>query len=414
MILMIGTLLGGFLGYLFNFFVARQLSVSEYGEMQSIFAFVGVSGIFASGLSYFIIKYSSLFAANEDYAANDQFVAYLSKKLFVFIAAISILLFIFMPVIKKFLHLSDVWGIMAGILAVVFSMSAVVFQETLRAWHKFLALTIMGVIVAFSKLVFGYGLANFFKKSSPVVFSLTIATFLGWLISIYFWKKMKKERNIQAKKNWEEYISRKKIWKNVIQIFFFSLMIALVFNTDILLVKNLTTSEITGYYGALSILGKIIFFLNLSIMSVALPRACADGHRGQQLQSKIFLFSIGIMLAIGIGLILLYYLFSQIIVGLLFGEKYLPISGMLWLFGLMALVMSFLKFEADLAFARHDFRINYLLFFTVVLMALSISNFHNTLGEIVNSVTISLLAGYLLAVFLNFKSRKQKISNSII
>ena len=71
------------------------------------------------------------------------------------------------------------------------------------------------------------------------------------MIALYLWKRMKKTDKVQARKNWEEYISRKKIWKNAIQIFFFSLMVALVMNADVLLVKNLTNSELTGYYGAL-------------------------------------------------------------------------------------------------------------------------------------------------------------------
>ncbi|MDI6777731.1 MAG: oligosaccharide flippase family protein [Patescibacteria group bacterium] len=414
LIMMIGTVLGGLLGYFFHFFVARILSVSEYGEMQSVFAFVAVAGIFASGFSYFVIKYSSLFAAEKDYLANAQFIAYLNKKLFGIVAIISLLLFALSPLVKKILHLSDMWGITAGILAVIFSVAAVVFQETLRAWQKFLALTVVGVLAASSKLIFGYGFAVFFGKSSPVVFSLAISTLLGWMIAAYFWKRMKRANLSQIKKNREEYISRKKIWKNAIQIFFFSLMVALVMNADVLLVKNLTTSELTGYYGALSVLGKIVLWLNLSIVSVALPRACADGHRGEQLHSRIFLFSLAMMLTMGGSLILAYFLVPQNIVGLLFGGKYIFVSGNLWLFGLMSLVMSFLKFESDLAFARHDFRINYLLFLTVVVMAAAIFRHHGNLGEIAVWVSASLLLGYFLAAFLNFSNRKRKIIEPII
>ncbi|MFA6193718.1 MAG: hypothetical protein WC726_02560, partial [Parcubacteria group bacterium] len=87
-IFMSGTLLAGLLGYLFHFLVARKLSVSEYGEVQSVFAFVAMSGVLASGFSYFVIKYSSLFAAKNDYAANSEFISYLNKKILKIIAAI--------------------------------------------------------------------------------------------------------------------------------------------------------------------------------------------------------------------------------------------------------------------------------------------------------------------------------------
>jgi O-antigen/teichoic acid export membrane protein len=413
-IYMVGTLIGGMFGYLFHFFVARQLSVAAYGEMQSVFAFVGISGIFASGLSYFVIKYSSAFASAKDYAANAQFITHLNKKLLGAVAVVSIFLFALSPVVKNILHLSDVWGIVAGILAVAFSIFSVVFQETLRAWQKFMALTVVGVLAALTKFFIGYEMASYFNKSSPVVFSLASSVLIGWIVAVYFWKKMGRNSQVWTGKTWEEYISRKKIWKNAVQIIFYSLLVAFAANADILLVKNLTTAEITGYYGALSVLGKIVLWLNLSVVSVALPRACADGHRGEQLKPKIFLFSVGIMLAIGGSLILAYYFAPKIIMGLLFGTKYLPVSGMLWLFGLMSLIMSFLKFEADLAFARHDFRINYILLLTVLAMAAAIIGFHGTLGEVAISVSTSLLFGYLLAVFLNFSNRSRKMTEPII
>lgn len=414
LIFLVGTIIGGLLGYFFHFLIARKLSVAQYGEMQSLFALVATAGMFASGLSYFVIKYSSLFALENNYEANSRFIAYLNKKLFGIIAVVSLLLVAFSPLVKKVLHLSDIWGIVAGILAVVFSAAAVVYQETLRAWQKFFWLTIIGLAAAFLKLVFGYGLASFFQKASPVVFALAVSVAFGWLAAVFFWRRVKQKFRNSAEKDWEKYISRKKIWKNAARIFFFSLMVALVMNADILLVKSLTTSEMAGYYGALSVLGKIVLWLNLSVVGVALPRACADGHRGESLQPKIFLFSLGLMLAIGVGLISIYYFFPQMLVVLLFGEKYRAVSGTLWLFGLMSLLLSLFKFEADLAFAKHDFRMNYLLLFTMIVMAAAIFQFHKTLAEIVISVSLSLLLGYFFAILLNFSSKKKKIIEPII
>jgi len=414
MIFMAGTVLAGFLGFLFHFFVARKLTVSEYGEMQSVFSLVAMFGVFATGFSFFIIKYSSLFAARNDYSANDGFVSYINKKIFKVVIVISALLLIFSPLIKNILHLSDTWGIVAGVLAVIFGTATVAFQESLRAWQKFFAITIVGVLGAALKLVFGYSFAVFFGKASPVVFSVAVASFLGWISVIYFWKKLGKEKQGKDGKRWDDYASRKKIWKNAVQIFFFSFVAALILNIDILLVKNLTTPEMAGYYSALSILGKIILLLNMSVVGVALPRACQDGHQGNNLKPKIFLFSLFLMVAIGLSIITIYYLFPEALVVTLFGQKYQHISGNLWLFGVMALILSLLKFEANLAFARHDFRINYLLLFTTILMSLAVYRYHDTLFNIIVSMSVSLLIGYVFAIILNNFFDNKKISEPLI
>lgn len=413
-VFMVGTVLAGLLGYLFHFFVARKLTIPEYGEVQSVFALVAIFGVFASGFSYFVIKYSSLFAAKNDYSANDEFISYLNRKFIKAIIVISLVLFTFSSLIKNILHLSDMWGILAGILAVIFGTAAVVFQESLRAWQKFLAIAIVGASGAAIKLIFGYSFAVFFGTASAVIFSLTISSFFGWLIVMCFWKKLRGEIRDKGEKHWDDYISRKRIWKNVIQIFFFSLATALVLNVDILLVKNITAPEMTGYYSALSILGKIILLLNMSVVGVALPRACKDGHQGKNLQPKIFLVSLFLMLAIGLSIVLIYYFIPEALVAALFGQKYQGVSGNLWLFGVMALILSLLKFESDLAFARHDFRINYLLLLTAVVMATAIFKHHGNLGEIAVWVSASLLLGYLLAVFLNFSNRNKKMIEPII
>lgn len=411
---MSGTLLAGFFGYLFHFLVARKLSVSEYGEMQSIFSLVAMSGVFASGFSYFVIKYSSFFAAKNDYFANSEFIAYLNKKILKVVVAVSALLLVFSPLIKNILHLSDIWGIVAGTIAVFFGTVVVAFQESLRAWQKFFAIFVIVVSGAAMKLIFGYSFASFFGKASPVVFSLALSSFFGWLAVIYFWKKIKRDARQEGRKRWEEYVQKSKIWKNAIQIFFFSFASAIILNVDILLVKSLTTSEMAGYYSALSILGKIILLLNVSVVGVALPQACKDGHQGKRLRPKIFIISLFLMVAIGLSMITIFYFIPGVLIGALFGQKYQAVSGSLWLFGVLALILSLLRFEADLAFARHDFRINYLLLFTAIVMMFSIYRFHDTLSNIAVSVSVSLLVGYIMAIVLNNFCDNRKLSEPLI
>jgi O-antigen/teichoic acid export membrane protein len=247
-----------------------------------------------------------------------------------------------------------------------------------------------------------------------VVFSLTFSSFFGWLIVLFFWKKMKREARQKENRRWDEYILKSKIWKNAIQIFFFSFASAIILNIDILLVKSLTTPEMAGYYSALSILGKIILLLNASVVGVALPQACKDGHLGKRLRPKIFLVSLLLMIAIGLSLITIFYFIPGMFIVALFGQKYQVVSGSLWLFGVMALIMSLLRFETDLAFARHDFRINYLLLFTGIVMALSIYRIHDTLSNIVVSISVSLLIGYIMAIVLNNFCDNKKLSEPLI
>src|SRR4030065_1443033 len=55
-IVMAGTLISALLGYAFHFIVSRQISVAQYGELQSPLSVMMIFGVFNAALSYFLIK----------------------------------------------------------------------------------------------------------------------------------------------------------------------------------------------------------------------------------------------------------------------------------------------------------------------------------------------------------------------
>lgn len=79
---MTGTLVSGLLGYAFHFVVSRQISVAQYGELQSLLSTMIIFGVFNSALSYFTIKHTSVFAAHHDFEANREFARYLTSRIF--------------------------------------------------------------------------------------------------------------------------------------------------------------------------------------------------------------------------------------------------------------------------------------------------------------------------------------------
>ena len=74
-IFMASTIAGGLLGYFFHFVVSRKLSVAEYGELQAITSLSLIFGVLSAALSYFIIKYSSVFASHGDREGQAAFLS---------------------------------------------------------------------------------------------------------------------------------------------------------------------------------------------------------------------------------------------------------------------------------------------------------------------------------------------------
>lgn len=411
LIFLTSTFLGGLLGYLFHFFIARRLSISQYGELQTLLSIFTIFSVFASALTYFAIKHASVFATHNDYEASREFTKYLAKKVARTAFGLFLFFLILSPLLNYILHLSDVLGLVAVGLTIFFSALAVVYQETLRGWQEFFLLGVIGLATAIVKLVSGVSLAIVFPKASAVSFSLLAAALLGWyLMKLYSRKKIGTEIQSRDEENWKEkYFSESNIRKTAFLIFIFSLGIALVSNLDMILVKNLTSPQTAGYYGALSLLGKIILWLNLAVIGVILPGACAQGYSGKRPDSKHLLISYGLVLIISLALIAVYYLAPQVTIKMLFGEKYLSQAGNLWLFGIMAFLLSLLSLEANLSFAKNDFRVAYFLGGVVIAMTLGIAKYHSNLREIVLAINMAFLLGFFAILMLNlFQEQKSR------
>ncbi len=409
-----GVFAVGALGYAFHFLVSRKLSISEYGELQSLLAVYSILSVFASALYYFVIKHSSVFAKFKDYKANKDFINFINEKskktaliLFIFFLLIS-------PWLYRFLRLPNFWGLLFVISATFSGLAFAVYAGELNAWEEFFSFNAISFLSALVKLMLGFLLAMLFASASIVAVSLLIASLVAWFLARYVVsKKILKNQERITEKKWEEYFPGVNFKKMILRTFIFSTLFILVVNLDVVLVKSLTTSQITGYYGALSLLGKIIFLVNSAIIAVALPKACVAGHRGQK-ASKIILEAYGLIFLVGILGIFLYFLFPKFIIIVLFGAKYATFKSTLWPFALMGLILSLFSLEANFSYARHDFRISYILVATVFLMIFGIYFFHQNIENMIWTINVSFLLGYLASLAMNFFPRSPIQETQII
>lgn len=401
------VVLGGILGYAFHFIVGRNLSVSQYGELQSITGIMLIFGVFFSTLSYFVIKYSSVLHLHKDRIEQSNFLLYIKKK-FRFVIFVFLIIFLLLsPLIKNFLHLDDYMGLVIICLSMFIAFYSSFYSNSIQGWSDFWGISVIGVILAIIKLLSGYFLANYFPSASVVIWSSLVSAVFGWILfRAYFWKHWPKPKEIKNENCWrEKYFSGVNFRKSLILISFFSLGIALVSNADIIIVKNLATPEVSGYYGALSVLGKIILWINLAVAGVLFPDACSDGFFGKPVKKNSIIFSYAVIVFSSLFLIFIYYFFPEFIVGLLYGEKYLPVANELALFGLMAFFLSLLTLEAKMALARQDYRSNWILVSTFILMSTGIFFYYESIRFIIISVSLSFFLGWAVLLFCNLNYR---------
>jgi len=403
-----GAFLGGLLGYLFHFVVSRQLTVAQYGELQAVSSLAAFFGVFSAALSFFIVKYSSVLALHNDRKGQVHFLELIAKKFRMPVFGIIVVFAAIAPFLKKFLHLSDYFGLFSIGLSVILGIYFSFYLNVLQGWKNFFALAAVGTATAAAKFFSGWAFAAFIPSASFAAFSFLVSAAAGlFLAKAYFRRQWPPPREKEENENnWREnYFSGESFRKSFFQIFFFSLALAAVGNLDIIAVKNVASAETAGYYAALGVLGKILLWFNLAVVATLLPDAFSSGHTKKPVESRLVLSSYALIFCLSVPSIFFFRFFSDFPVRLLFGGKYVAVSRELWLFGLMAAVLSCFLLEAKLSMARKDFRATWLLGISAVLLASLVFWRHDTLREIASLVTLSFFIGWISVFFFNLRHR---------
>ncbi|MFA5188768.1 MAG: oligosaccharide flippase family protein [Patescibacteria group bacterium] len=408
-ILIFGNIAAGFLGYIFQLLVSRKLTITGYGELQSLTSLISILAVPGAAISFFTIKHSAEYFTKNDYPGNYAFYNWLRLKIYKIAVILTAIFLLFSPLLMRYLHLSSYANLFLTWLGVFFSLLIVIKTGVLYGWQDFKHLSLNSILSASVKLFVGVLLVQFVASVFSALLGIVAAGIFSFLFLKIFLKKEKYYGNPPDKRadGFSDQALKKEIKSLILPILFFTFLISMLSSVDMLMVKNLLKPEAAGFYGAFNILGKIIFWASSSVVAVVLPLACAQNSQNKKLDNKTLFYANALIFIICLSGLAIYYYFPTLIVSLLYGAKYLPMAHNLWVFALISLSLSLLSLEANLAYSRNDFKINYILSAVVILEMILISRFHQTIFAIAISIFCSQIFGYLLSLLYNAFSVKK-------
>lgn len=107
----------------------------------------------------------------------------------------------------------------------------------------------------------------------------------------------------------------------------------LINNSDILIVKRFFVAEEAGLYAALALIGRIVFFATWSVVTVLFP-IVAQKHQKGEPHRHLLAISLGLVAVVSGVILGASLIIPNWIVNILFGEAYLSIAPLLWLYAL--------------------------------------------------------------------------------
>jgi len=398
-ITVLGSLLAGFLGYLYHLLMGRLLGPSEYGVLASLLSLLYVFSVPTATFSLVATKFAA------DFKKSRQFLEKTEKKSFLF----SLLFFLFFgvltPLIASFLHLQALLPILLIGLCLALGFLVTFKGAILQGRLNFVPLAVGGTANAAIKLLLGIIFVYFGLGINGAILPMVI----GAIFSYFYFQHFLISKEVMVKEETSSpKLTNKEIWDYTKPIFFFTLSFALLYSIDIIFARHFLAPQEAGWYGALSTLGKIIYFLVSPLSLVLFPMASRKKSQEEK-SDHLFRFSFSLAILIAIFLTAAYFLFPNLILRVFYGEQFLPAATYLGLFGVFLSFYSLAYFLGNFMLSQEKTKLMaFLPFLALLLQVVLILFFHESILAILGASIFA--CGLLFLSFLVYYliSKQQK------
>jgi O-antigen/teichoic acid export membrane protein len=207
------------------------------------------------------------------------------------------------------------------------------------------------------------------------------------------------------------FIKSPKLYKKKLKIPYKSLALMtvslLLLSTPYTLDLILTPEVFKAEYGALSLIGKLVYFACITIAFVMFSRLSNQKNNRRELETVSV--TVFVTLIIGLLMTLGIYLFKDLIVDMAFRGKYTDISAYFVVFGLLMSSYAIVYMLANFFFSRDSYRYIGILFFVTVLQIFlfktQISSFFDIIRNQVIVYSVLLVSTFSYFVY-NFLLKK--------
>lgn len=398
-ITVLGSLLAGFLGYLYHLLMGRLLGPSGYGVLASLLSLLYVFSVPTATFSLVATKFAA------DFKKSRQFLEKTEKKSFLF----SLLFFLFFgaltPLIASFLHLQALLPILLIGLCLALGFLVTFKGAILQGRLNFVPLAVGGTANAAIKLLLGIIFVYFGLGINGAILPMVI----GAIFSYFYFQHFLTNKEVMAKEEASPpKLTNKEIWGYTKPIFFFTLAFALLYSLDVIFARHFLAPQEAGWYGALSTLGKIIYFLVSPLSLVLFPMASRKKSQEEK-SDRLFRFSFSLAILIAIFLTAAYFLFPNLILRVFYGEQFLPAAPYLGLFGVFLSFYSLAYFLGNFMLSQEKTKpVAFLPFLALLLQVVLILFFHESILAILGASIFA--CGLLFLSFLVYYliSKQQK------
>ncbi len=391
-IVLAGTTLANTGAYIYHLVVGRILGPVGYGELASLFSFLYILNVPSMVLQTVLTRYIAGFRTKSELGRAKALSLAVLRILCVVLFLGAIILYPFLSLLSEFLHIDKPAALFYTYVTAALWIVGIVQVSLLQGLQRFTTAMVLSNFWIYLRLIGGALGAMFGVTETVIAGVLTSAV----AFAAQFWPL----RDVYGAKINSIAIPKREFVAYSVPSLLTMLGITSLYSTDILLAKHFLTPVEAGYYAAISVMGKIIFFASSSVSYVLFPVVAERSKTHTDSMRLVYsgVVAVGLVsLAIDIG----YFLMPKTALLLLFGESYYPASAYLGWFGIFISFYSVSYLVATTLLGLGKTRVAGIVIAAAVVQIAGIAWFHSSMGAIitVNIIVAAMLTPGLLLYY---------------
>lgn len=391
-----GGLAASFLAFLFNLYMARNLSYSDYGILASLISLFTLAIIPSQSITSTIIRFATSFFAKEETGRASAFYKKLSVFWWVFSLFTFGIVWLFSSQIASFLHIANSSFVVICGVAIALAYASMVNISFIQSLLKFKYLAFSYTAGAIVKMALGVFFIVWGFSVGGALFAIVSMSIMVYFLGFFplrFLLKNDDAKNVPI--NWLEII------RYALPTIIVVLSVTSLVTTDVILVKHFFPPNEAGLYGGISLIGKVIFYFTAPIASVMFPLIVKKHTREEDFRGLFHLSMLLVFLS-SLAITIFYFILPEFSIRFfLGGGDYLKIASFIGLFGILITIYSLLNIVVNFFLSIKKTEIVIPCFFASAFQVVLIFLYHENFQQVIY-ITISSCALLLATLLLYY------------
>lgn len=398
LVMIFGSNFGNAFAFLYHFILGRQLGPVLFGELASV---INLVSLISSTFAFLALVTTRFVSIAKTKSEIEKSYSWFMKWALIVGFVVGIATFFANNYISSFLHVDARITSLVSLM-LFFSVIGVVLKSTLQGLLRFKSLAFVTNFELILKLVFSLVFVSLGQSVFGAMGGILAASISSAFLILFILREYRIDYYINVLKGGRDVVTF------AIPAFIFSLTTTSFLSVDVVLAKHFISPHDAGLYASLSTLGKIILYGAAPIAAVMFPMVSKKYATGKSFRNTFYLSFVLTLLG-SLFAILVFWLFPNVIIQILYGKEFVEGSEYLVLFAAFAGVFSLSSVITSLFLSLGKTRVVIFPFIFATVQIAGIYLYNDSIATII-SISLASAVFLLIALLVYLKSEKQNLS----